>query len=195
MNVDNCIIEMNADEPPILDGSSLPYFQMIADAGIVEQEAEAKYFTTDEILYVQGGQTQLVLTPAEELRISCLASFAGCPVDPQFESLTVTAESYERELAGARTFVQYSDLQQLLAVGLVKGGSLDAAAIIHNGAIICKEGLRFPDEIVRHKILDLVGDLYLCGRRVKANVIAIKPGHARNVELAGLMLKKLMMSR
>ena len=74
---------------------------------------------------------------------------------------------------------------------VVKGGSLDAAAIIHNGAIICKERLLFQDEIVRHKILDVIGDMYLCGRRVKANIIAIKPGHSKNVELAGMMIRQM----
>jgi UDP-3-O-acyl-N-acetylglucosamine deacetylase len=77
-------------------------------------------------------------------------------------------------------------------MGLVKGGSLDNAAIIHDGAVICKEGLRFRDEIVRHKILDIIGDIYLCGFRVKANIIAIKPGHPMNVKLAGAMLKQTL---
>ena len=75
-------------------------------------------------------------------------------------------------------------------MGLVKGGSLDNAAILHDGAIICKESLRFRDEIVRHKILDIVGDIFLCGHRVKANIIAIKPGHPMNVKLALEMLKQ-----
>ena len=100
----------------------------------------------------------------------------------------MSPESYDREIAPVRTFVDYKDLSQLIAMGLCKGGSLDAAAILHNGAIICKESLRYKDEIVRHKILDLVGDLYLCGARVQASVIAIKPGHLRNVEMAGKML-------
>ena len=76
-------------------------------------------------------------------------------------------------------------------MGLCKGGSLDAAAIIHDGAIICRDSLRYRNEVVRHKILDLVGDLYLCGRRVVGKVVAIKPGHPRNVELAGLLEKMI----
>ena len=128
--------------------------------------------------------------PADKLEISCITSFEGCPFDPQFFELEVTPENYS-EVAAARTFVQFNDLKQLLAMGLVKGGSLDAAAIIHNGAIICKDRLLYQDEIVRHKILDLIGDIYLCGHRVRANIIAIKPGHPRNVELAGKMLEDL----
>ena len=80
----------------------------------------------------------------------------------------------------------------LLAMGLVKGGSLDAAAIIHDGAIICKEALRYPNEIVRHKILDIVGDVYLSGCRITGTIIAIKPGHPKNVELAGMLQKEIM---
>ena len=76
-------------------------------------------------------------------------------------------------------------------MGLCKGGSLDNAEIIHDGAIICKDGLRYENEIVRHKILDLVGDLFLCGRRVTGHVIAVKPGHHRNVELAGLIMQQI----
>jgi UDP-3-O-acyl N-acetylglucosamine deacetylase len=192
--VDNATIEMDGMEPPIADGSALPFFEMIAEAGVVEQDAEAKFFTPSEILYVDGGATKLVMTPSDKLEISCVTSFAGCPFDPQFFALEVNKESYRAELAAARTFVQYNDLKQLLAMGLVKGGSLDAAAIIHEGAIICKEELRFPNEIVRHKIMDIVGDVYLCGRRVKANIIAIKPGHPKNVELAGMMQKLITQS-
>ena len=85
-------------------------------------------------------------------------------------------------------FVDYKDLQQLFAMGLCKGGSLDAAAIIHDGAIICKEELRHQDEIVRHKILDAIGDLYLTGCRVRGKLVAVCPGHPKNVELAGKLL-------
>ncbi len=190
--IDNCVIEMDGQEPPISDGSSLPYCGMVAEAGIVEQEAEAKYFTPKEIRYVEGGATRIVLIPGEkELRISCLASFKGCPIDPQFLEFVLSPEAYRAEIAGGRTFVDYGDLKQLLAMGLVKGGSLDAAAIIHDGAIICKEGLRYPNEIVRHKILDLIGDLYLAGRRITGTVIAIKPGHPKNVELAGMLFGEI----
>ena len=190
--VDNAVVEMDGMEPPIADGSALPYFEMIGEAGLLEQDREAHFFTPDRVLFVDGGATKVVIAPSDKLEISCVTSFAGCPFDPQFFALEVTAESYSRELAGARTFVQYNDLKQLLAMGLVKGGSLDAAAIIHEGAIICKESLRYPNEIVRHKIMDLVGDVFLCGCRVHGSIVAVKPGHPRNVELAGMMQKMMM---
>ena len=192
-HIDNCIVEMDGMEPPIGDGSSLPYCRMLREAGVQVQEAEAKVFTPASPLYVEGGHTRLVIVPGPELRIACTTSFPGCPIDPQFyEFSATTPDAYETEIAGGRTFVDFGDLQQLLAMGLVKGGSLDAAAIIHDGAIICKEALRFQNEIVRHKILDIVGDVYLSGCRITGTIIAIKPGHPKNVELAGMLQKEIM---
>ena len=192
-HIDNCIVEMDGMEPPIGDGSSLPYCRMLREAGVQVQEAEAKVFTPASPLYVEGGHTRLVIVPGPELRIACTTSFPGCPIDPQFyEFSATTPDAYETEIAGGRTFVDFGDLQQLLAMGLVKGGSLDAAAIIHDGAIICKEALRYPNEIVRHKILDIVGDVYLSGCRITGTIIAIKPGHPKNVELAGMLQKEIM---
>ena len=192
-HIDNCIVEMDGMEPPIGDGSSLPYCRMLREAGVQVQEAEAKVFTPASPLYVEGGHTRLVIVPGPELRIACTTSFPGCPIDPQFYEFTATTpDAYETEIAGGRTFVDFGDLQQLLAMGLVKGGSLDAAAIIHDGAIIFKEALRYPNEIVRHKILDIVGDVYLSGCRITGTIIAIKPGHPKNVELAGMLQKEIM---
>jgi len=181
--VDNVVVDMDGAEPPILDGSAKEYCAMCKET--VEQDAVAKYFEADRFFHSMEKDTQIVMTPGNGgLRIACTASFQGCPFDPQYFSLDITPESYEKEIAGARTFVNYNDLKMLLAMGLCKGGSLDAAAILHNGAIFCKESLRYQNEIVRHKILDLTGDLFLCGRRVRGNVVAIKPGHPRNVALA-----------
>jgi UDP-3-O-acyl N-acetylglucosamine deacetylase len=191
LNIDNAVIEMDGPEPPIADGSSLPFWQVLRAAGVDEQDAEAEYFMPTKPLFVDAGVTTLVILPCEqpELRISCTTSFKGCPVDPQFLDIVFNTETFDQEICGARTFVDYRDLGQLLAMGLCKGGSLDNAEIIHDGAIICKDGLRYENEIVRHKILDLAGDLYLCGRRVNGHVIAVKPGHHRNVALAGLIMQ------
>lgn len=187
--IDNCIVEMNGMEPPICDGSSLPYFEMIRSAGAVEQSAPVHWFTPDRPVAVVGGKTRLVFIPGDNpLTISCVTSFRGCPIDPQLEDFELGTEAYGAEIAPARTFVDFADLKPLLAMGLVKGGSLDAAAIIHDGAIICKERLRFGNEIVRHKILDIIGDLYLTGRRLTGTVVAVRPGHPKNVELAKQLL-------
>ena len=187
--IDNCVVEMNGQEPPICDGSSLPFYGMILEAGIVAQAAPAVFFTPDSPVYAVGGRTQVVLLPdPEKLSVSCVTSFRHCPVDPQFFQYELERESYAREIAPGRTFVDYGDLKMLISMGLCKGGSLDAAAIIHDGAIICKDRLRFPNEIVRHKIMDAIGDLYLAGCRIRGKLIAVCPGHPKNVELAGKLL-------
>ena len=187
--IDNCVVEMNGMEPPICDGSSTPFYEMVMEAGIAPQDAPAVIFTPDAPVYVTGGQTSLVLLPdPEKLSVSCVTSFRNCPFDPQFFQYELDRESYRREIAPGRTFVDYSDLRMLLSMGLCKGGSLDAAAIIHDGAIICKDRLRFTNEIVRHKIMDAIGDLYLAGCRIRGKLIAVCPGHPKNVELAGKLL-------
>ena len=192
--IDNCIVDMDGMEPPIADGSSLPYYQMIMEAGIAVQNEPAEWFTPDVPVYATGGKTSVVLLPdPEKLSISCVTSFKNCPVDPQFYQYeALERESYAREIAPGRTFVDYSDLRALISYGLCKGGSLDAAAIIHDGAIICKEGLRFENEIVRHKIMDAIGDIYLAGCRIRGKLIAVCPGHPKNVELAGKLLAMRM---
>ena len=196
LRIDNFVVEMDGMEPPICDGSALPFVGLIEEAGILEQTAEAKYFTPKApVAVVQGGAKIVIIPDAEKLRRSCVTSFRGCPFDPQFCEFEVgDAEKYRSEIAPARTFVDYGDLKMLLSIGLCKGGSLDAAAIIHDGAIICKDKLRFTNEIVRHKILDIIGDLYLIGRRVTGTVIAVKSGHPSHVMLAGKLLAELTAS-
>ena len=188
--VDNAYVEMDNAEPPVADGSAGPYFKMIKEAGILEQNAPAQFWTTDVPLYVENGATSMVVLPSDTFKISCTVAFGETALDTQFYSLEVTPENFEKELGPCRTFVAYRDLAQLIAAGLAKGGSLDNAVILHDGAIISNDGLRFPNELVRHKIMDMVGDLYLTGKRVRAHVIAIKPGHSTNVQLAKLMLAR-----
>ena len=191
-SVDNCIVDMDGAEPPICDGSSREFFAMVERAGVVEQDAPAKVWTPTKPLHYKNGSTQVAIFPdADQLAISCLTSFKGCPVDPQYLEYVLERETYKEQIAPGRTFVDYRDLRALMSYGLCKGGSLDAAAIIHNGAIICKDALRFENEIVRHKILDLVGDIYLCGVRIKGTVIAIKPGHPANVALTKMIIEDM----
>ncbi len=186
--IDNALVEMDGAEPPIADGSSLPYLQMIDRAGTAQQDRPAKFWTAKAPIIMEDRGTKLVLVPADSLKITCIVAFGASPLDNQFHSIDVTPESFRSDIAPCRTFCIYKELEQMLAMGLVKGGSLDNAIIMHEGAIICKDGLRFPNELVRHKILDIVGDLFLVGNRVNAHVIAIKPGHPSNVQMAKAML-------
>lgn len=182
--IDNAIIEMDGPEPPICDGSALPFWNMVKEAEAVEQDAEAEYYTPSEPVIIEQGDTFIAMTPAESFKITCSVAFGSTPLDTQFHSCAVDPDSFDTALAGARTFVLFRELEQLIAMGLAKGGSLDCACILHDGAIISNDGQRFPNELVRHKIIDIIGDLYLIGKRVKAHVIAIKPGHPANVALA-----------
>lgn len=186
--VDNAYVEMDNAEPPIADGSAGPYFKLIREAGILEQDAPARYWTTEKPVYFENKDTVVVVLPSDIFKISCTVEFGETTLGTQFYSLEVTPESFERELGPCRTFAAYRDLAQLIAAGLAKGGSLDNAVVMHEGAIISNEGLRFPNEQVRHKMMDMVGDLYLTGKRVHAHVVAVKPGHPSNVETVKRML-------
>ena len=189
--VDNAIVDMDGPEPPIGDGSALPYVEIIKEAGIESQDAEALYWSPSEPIVNEEGENTCVIVPYDTFKISCMVEFSGTPLGTQFYAGEITKEEFADNLAAARTLCDYRDLEQLIAMGLVKGGSLDNAIVIQDGAIISKEGLRFQDELVRHKVLDIVGDLSLIGRRLKAHIITIKPGHATNVIMAQKILQEL----
>ena len=190
MGIDNALVEMDANEPPIGDGSAQPFVQLICKAGIVEQDAVLSYFEISEPLHVESREGSLLtIIPDNKFRISCTQ------VGPegrftQFLSLTITPEIYEKEIAPARTFVFYEDVKPLMEKGLIKGGSLENAIVARGDSVLSKEPLRFPDEFVRHKILDIIGDLALSGRRFTGHVIAVRPGHGPNTELAKLLAKR-----
>ena len=188
--VDNAVIEMDGPEPPIADGSALPYFEGIMEAGIEEQDAEAKYWTAKAPIVIEEGSAMLALAPADDLRISFVTEYGYSGLDTQFFSCQITPENFRKDLEGARTFCPYKELEQVIAAGLAKGGSLDNAIILHDGALICKDDLRYPNELVRHKIMDMVGDLYLVGKRVKAHVMSVKSGHSTHCKLAMAMLQQ-----
>ena len=188
--VDNAIIEMDGPEPPIADGSAMPYFEGIMEAGIQEQDAEAKFWTAKAPIVIEEGSAMLALAPADDLRISFVTEYGYSGLDTQFFSCQITPESFREQLEGARTFCPYKELEQVIAAGLAKGGSLDNAIILHDGALICKDGLRYPNELVRHKIMDMIGDLYLVGKRVHAHVMSVKSGHPTHCKLAMAMLEQ-----
>jgi UDP-3-O-[3-hydroxymyristoyl] N-acetylglucosamine deacetylase/3-hydroxyacyl-[acyl-carrier-protein] dehydratase len=184
MGVDNAIVEMDANEPPIGDGSAQPYVDLIKKAGMAVQEEPRKFFDVREPMYVESKTgALLVLLPDEKFRISCTQAGPNNRFT-QYLSMEVTAAAFEREIAPARTFVFYEDVQSLMEKNLIKGGSLENAIVVRGEAVLSKEPLRFPDEFVRHKMLDIIGDLALVGRRIRGHVVAAKPGHAANADLA-----------
>jgi len=184
MGVDNAIVEMDANEPPIGDGSAQPYVDLIKKAGMTVQEEPRKFFDVREPMYVESKTgALLVLLPDEKFRISCTQAGPNNRFT-QYLSMEVTAAAFEREIAPARTFVFYEDVQPLMEKNLIKGGSLENAIVVRGEAVLSKEPLRFPDEFVRHKVLDIIGDLALVGRRIRGHVVAAKPGHSANADLA-----------
>lgn len=184
MGVDNAIIEMNANEPPIADGSSLPFVELIKAAGLQEQSAARKVFEIREPIYQETRDGTIIhIVPDKKFRISC-TNVGPDGRNTQFYSTEITPEIYEKEIAPARTFVYYEDVAPLAEKGLIKGGTLEAAVVIRGETLLSKHPLRFNEEFARHKILDIVGDLALAGRRILGHVIAVRPGHGPNTEAA-----------
>jgi UDP-3-O-[3-hydroxymyristoyl] N-acetylglucosamine deacetylase/3-hydroxyacyl-[acyl-carrier-protein] dehydratase len=190
MGVDNAIVEMDANEPPIGDGSAQLYVDLIKKAGVTVQEEPRKFFDVREPMHVESkAGALLVLLPDERFRISCTQAGPNNRFT-QFLSMEVTPTVFEREIAPARTFVYYEDVQSLIEKNLIKGGSLENAIVVRGEAVLSKEPLRFADEFVRHKILDIIGDLALVGRRIRGHVVAVKPGHATNAELVRALVRE-----
>jgi len=187
--IDNLLIEMNASEPPILDGSAREFVKMVQQGEPVEQEAEREHFALTEPVSVSKGNSSIIALPFDGLKISCTSS-DDRGIHTQHLSLTLDPDVYLTQVAAARTFTIYEDIEELIKLGKIKGGSLDCAIVIKGDKIISKEPLRFADEFVRHKILDIIGDLTLLGVPLKAHIVATRPGHALNAELTRLLFEK-----
>jgi len=188
--IDNVIIEMDASEPPILDGSARPFVNLILQGEPVEQDKERTYFELEAPVSVTRGNSSIIALPSSEFKISC-TSADDRGIHTQHLSLTIDPEVYQTQIAAARTFTIYEDIEQLLKLGKIRGGSLDCAVVIRGDKIISKEPLRFKDEFVRHKMLDIIGDVMLLGMPLKAHIVATRPGHAINAELTKVLFAKL----
>lgn len=184
-NIDNAMIELSGPEAPAADGSALHFVEQINQVGIEVQEAQTPVRTIDRPLYWSEGDIHIVAVPCDEYRISYTLSYPGHPLlDAQFYSTTLTPEIFEKEIASSRTFSLYEEITPLLERGLIKGGSLDNGVIIKGKEILNPEGIRFPNEMVRHKVLDLIGDLSLVGLPFTAHIFAVRSGHFANSAFA-----------
>ena len=188
--IDNVIIELDASEPPIMDGSARPFVQAILQGEPVEQAAEREYFALAETVSVSRGNSSIIALPFDGLKITC-TSADDRGIHTQHLWLVIDPEVYAAQIAAARTFTIYEDIEELIKLGKIKGGSLDCAIVIKGDKIISKEPLRFADEFVRHKILDIIGDIMLLGVPLKAHIVATRPGHAVNAELTKILFEKL----
>ena len=179
-HIDNALIEISGGEVPIFDGSSKVFVDLIEQAGRCEQQELKEILRLKKPIFWSEGSIQLIALPSSECRLSYTLHYPHCEViGTQFYSLPLTSESFKKEIASCRTFSIYEEIVPMIEKGLVKGGSLDRSVLIKAGAIANPEGLRYPDEMVRHKILDLIGDLSLIPP-FQAHVIAICSGHTSN---------------
>lgn len=220
MGVDNCLIEIDGPEVPIIDGSSMPFVEIIEKAGVQEQDAEKEWFTLSENLSLvdEERRVEIMALPASDYRISAMIDFNSPVLGTQHAHLKHISD-FRETIAPCRTFVFLHELEMLLQHDLVKGGDINNAIVVVDKPIteeakeklrkafkrdtidIQGEGylnnleLRFPNEPARHKLLDIVGDLALIGYPIKANIIAHRPGHAANVEFAKVVKQHIRKQR
>ena len=180
--IDNAIVELDANEPPIADGSAREYCKLIHEAGIVPQDERREPYTVTEPVELEMGETVMTLFPDEVFKITCTSSDKQGRFT-QYYSTELSPQTWERDLAHARTFCFYEEIEYLINNGLIKGGSLENAVVIRDDAVLTTEPLRYADEFVRHKMLDIIGDLSLLGRPLHGHLTAVKPSHAANCEL------------
>jgi UDP-3-O-[3-hydroxymyristoyl] N-acetylglucosamine deacetylase/3-hydroxyacyl-[acyl-carrier-protein] dehydratase len=190
--IDNAIIELDANEPPIADGSSREFCKIIQAAGIVPLAEKREAYTPTEPIQMESGETVMTLFPDDGFKITCTSADRKGRFT-QFYSTEITPKTWEAELSHARTFCFYEEIEYLIKNGLIKGGSLENAVVIRDDAVLTTEPLRYPEEFVRHKMLDIVGDLSLVGRPIRGHIIAVRPSHAANCEFARLI--QLQMNR
>jgi UDP-3-O-[3-hydroxymyristoyl] N-acetylglucosamine deacetylase len=188
MGVDNAIIELDSFEIPIMDGSALPFVNMLKEVGTHLQGKTKKLLVIKKPVSVKEGDGSAVLLPAAEFKITYEIDFKHVAIGRQSYSLNFSDEKYEKEICAARTFGFLREVEYLQAKGLGLGGSLENVIILDDEKVINKGGLRMHDEFVKHKILDAIGDLFLLGMPIIGHFIAYKSGHRLN----NILLKELM---
>ena len=182
--IDDLTVELTGPEPPILDGSVQPYFAALTQAEPVEVDGEPVVLSVQAPFTVTEGDSSYVVAPAKEFRLTVTIEWSHPLIGRQSGSYSVTPQSFAQELAAARTFGFASEVEGLKAKGLIKGASATSAIVLDDRALVNGGRLRWPDEFVRHKAADIVGDLALTGARIRAHVVAMRPSHGGNVALA-----------
>lgn len=185
MGVDNCLVDIDAVEPPVADGSSLPFVRLIQEVGVVEQDEPVSIFSVKETIAVRLPDKFIAIMPYDGFRISFTSVNPHPMLGVQFGDFELTPSIFETEIAPARTIGFMHEVEALKAQGLALGGTLENAIVYDHEKALTP--LRFPDELVRHKILDIIGDLALAGR-VRGHIVAVKSSHAINTELARMIV-------
>lgn len=182
LQIDNLLIEVDGNETPEpVEGNYAGYVRAFKEAGIENQGAPVDIFAVDRTISLKENGVEVYALPSDTFRISFTIQYDNPCIGTQYATFDVTPETFEADIAPARTFVLMEDVEKLRTMGLIKGGSLDNALVFKDDRVMNDEPLRFPDECVRHKILDLVGDLSLLGAPIKGHIHAVKSGHASNV--------------
>ncbi|GHT45226.1 bifunctional enzyme LpxC/FabZ [Endomicrobiia bacterium] len=196
LGIDNLIIEVNNNEPPILDGGSKIFAETILRGGMKEFNAPKEYYTIKEPVHFESEKTKISAYPSDHLEIECTIGFDHPFL--KFQQMTIknlNKDDYLSCIASAKTFCFDYEIESLQKNGLALGGSMDNAIVIGLDGIRNKEPLRYSDEFVRHKILDLIGDLYLASKPIKARIVADKPGHQNNISFLKEFLKKAVIEK
>jgi len=188
LHVDNVLLEMDAYEAPIMDGSAGPFSTMMKEAGIIEQSAKRQYFVVKEPIQMAENGKKVGLYPADVPRVTCTIDFDHPLLRNQSYSVTLDNGHFENEISCARTFGFLHEVDYLKKNGFAKGGSLDNAVVIDKDKVLNPEGLRYSNEPIRHKILDCIGDLSMLGMPILGHIVAHKSGHAMN----HLLLKRFV---
>jgi UDP-3-O-[3-hydroxymyristoyl] N-acetylglucosamine deacetylase len=188
MGIDNAFIELNNLELPILDGSSLPFVELLQQAGRKESRRPRRYMKIVREVRVESGEKSVAILPSNDFQLRCYSFFNHPLVGEQTLELEMSPERYAREIAPARTFGFEYELDQMRDQGLIRGATLENAVCFTRDGVLNPGGLRFRDECCRHKALDLIGDLALIGRPLLGCVVAKKAGHAMHVALVNKIM-------
>lgn len=187
--VDNAVVELDGLEVPILDGSAAGFVQLIQTAGLVELDAPRQFLRVLKTVEIAERRSVVSLSPASTFSVECAIDFDHPLIGHQRRAFTVTRDIFIREIAPARTFGFLQEAESLRQKGLIRGGSLDNAIVLTPEGLLNEGGLRFPDEFVRHKIVDLLGDVALLGRPVLGHIRAVRSGHRLHNALVAALLR------
>ena len=188
--IDNAVVELDANEPPIADGSSDQFCQMIEEAGVAAQDEQREVYLLEAPIELQSGETQMMAFPHDRLKITCTSAGENGRFTQLF-SVELNPDTWREDISKARTFCYYEEIEHLYKNGMIKGGSLENAVVIRDDAVLTNEPLRYTNEFVRHKILDIIGDLALMGRPVGAHIVAVRPSHTANCEMSRRILSQM----
>jgi UDP-3-O-[3-hydroxymyristoyl] N-acetylglucosamine deacetylase len=179
-NIDNAVVELDGPEMPIMDGSSLPFIQILDHAGRRPQDVARRYIEILDVIKVVDGDKRATLSPADRFEVAFEIAFASAAIGRQRIDLVMDERAFRAELADCRTFGFLHEVEALRAMGLARGGSMENAVVIEGDRILNPEGLRRPDEFVRHKALDAIGDLYVLGAPILGRFEGVLAGHGIN---------------